>query len=134
MRALKKFGERVSEIRKRSGVSQEALAEYADISRVSVSNIERGVQFCTFDTLCLFAERLQANLDDFFVDTPRVRKALREASIDAAVTRLRDFLEQNEKLSADDVAELLNIVGKIRRTKKVKTTPSSKTPRKRRAD
>jgi len=39
---LKKFGESVRERRRRLGVSQEKLAEFADLHRTYVADIERG--------------------------------------------------------------------------------------------
>lgn len=122
LQALKKFGEKVRDFRKAAGVSQEALAEHAGVSRESISNIERGRYFCTMETLCRISEKLGKNIDEFFASAPRARKPAQEAAVDAAIARLREVLAAGEKLTADDVAALLNVTGKTQRaTRKSKT-------------
>lgn len=116
-RALKAFGRKVREFRKAVGASQDELAESAQTSRETISNIERGLNFCTFPTLCRIADYLKRNLDEFFVDTPRVKKAGEAAAIDAAVAQFRDLLMSGEKLTASDVATLLSAVAKADRAK-----------------
>jgi len=44
MDVLKKFGERLKELRKERGISQEQLAFKADLHRTYISSIERGEQ------------------------------------------------------------------------------------------
>jgi len=44
MQALKKFGRRVRELRKRSGLSQEDLALESRLDRTFVSHVERGAR------------------------------------------------------------------------------------------
>ncbi len=66
-----RFGNRVRTLRKRAGLSQELMAERAEISVDFLSLIERGINAPSFDTL----ERLAAafgmpvrDLFDFEVD------------------------------------------------------------------
>lgn len=123
VQALKKFGGKVRDFRKATGISQEALAEYVGVSRESISNVETGRQFCTMETLCRIAEKLGKNIDEFFASTPRARKTAHEAAVDKAVAHIREILAAGEKLTADDVANLLNVTGK---TNRVKSAPKAK--------
>lgn len=128
-RALKSFGKKVRDFRKALGASQDELAERAQTSRETISNIERGVFFCTLPTLCRIADFVGRNLDEFFVDTPRVRKPVKDTAIDTAVAQFRNMLASGEKLSASDVAVLLSAVAKADRAK-----APAKTARKRRVN
>ena len=56
------LGKRIREIRKSQGISQEQLAERADISAQYVSNIERGKENPTLDLLLRLAEALRVSL------------------------------------------------------------------------
>lgn len=105
-KALKAFGEKVKEYRQAAGLSQETLAERAEISREMISFMERGLRFCSIEMLTTLSETLRVNMEDFFVSTPRVRKSGNSAAADAAVARFRELVAAN-KVSADDVAALL---------------------------
>ena len=56
------LGNRIREIRKRQGLSQEKLAERAGISAQYVSNIERGKENPTLDLLLRLSEALKVSL------------------------------------------------------------------------
>ena len=51
MNIKKCIGQRIKELRKRNGLSQEKLAEKLDISQNAMSFIENGKNFITSDTL-----------------------------------------------------------------------------------
>jgi transcriptional regulator with XRE-family HTH domain len=53
------FGRRVLEIRLRRGLTQEALAELADVHPTFVSNIERGYRGPTLRTIVRLARALE---------------------------------------------------------------------------
>jgi len=54
----KKFGKRVSELRRAAGLTQEQLAEKADISYDTITSIEHGQQFATLGNLHRLAKAL----------------------------------------------------------------------------
>lgn len=112
--ALKAFGKKVKEYREASGLSQEAFAERAGISREGISFIERGIKFCSIEMLTKLSETLRVNMEDFFVSTPRVRKSGRAAAADAAVARFRELVTA-DKVTADDVAALLASINQARK-------------------
>lgn len=51
MKLKKNFGQRIKEIRKQRGLSQEKLAELVDIEQNTLSYIETGNNFCKAETL-----------------------------------------------------------------------------------
>ncbi|MBI3668189.1 MAG: helix-turn-helix transcriptional regulator [Acidobacteria bacterium] len=57
-----RFGEVVREVRTRRGLSQEKLAELADLDRTFVSMIERGKRHPTLETAKRLAEALDVPL------------------------------------------------------------------------
>ena len=62
----RRFGKKLRVLRKRAGLSQEQLAESADISVDFVSLIERGINAPSFHTLEKLAEALDVAVADLF--------------------------------------------------------------------
>lgn len=60
------FGERLREIRLKAGVSQEKLAELADLHRTYVSSVERGERNISLENIGRLAEALQIEIREFF--------------------------------------------------------------------
>lgn len=61
-----KFGKRVKELRKSLGISQEELAERADVHRTYVGMIERGEKNITLSNIYKLAVALEITMDLFF--------------------------------------------------------------------
>lgn len=61
---LAQFGERVRERRKALGLSQEELAELADVHRTYVGMIERGEKNITLRNIAKFAKALRTPIYD----------------------------------------------------------------------
>jgi transcriptional regulator with XRE-family HTH domain len=59
---------RIRSIRKRRGLSQEALAALIDRSPDTISNLERSISIPTYETLDALAKGLNVPLADFFLD------------------------------------------------------------------
>jgi transcriptional regulator with XRE-family HTH domain len=53
------FGKRLRELRKERDVSQEKLAEMADLHRNYVGVLERGGQYASLDAICKLAHALK---------------------------------------------------------------------------
>jgi transcriptional regulator with XRE-family HTH domain len=64
--ALKRLGSRIRELRRRQGLSQEALADVAHIGRSYMSGIERGVRNCSTLHLFRLAKALRVRVADLF--------------------------------------------------------------------
>ncbi|MBN1310787.1 MAG: helix-turn-helix transcriptional regulator [Anaerolineae bacterium] len=61
-----KFGKQLRRIRKRRDLTQEQLAEIVDVSPEFISNVERGINAPSFETLEKLAEALRVAIKDFF--------------------------------------------------------------------
>jgi len=71
---LIKFGERVREIRKEKGLSQEELAHKADLHRTYIGMIERAEKNITLLNIEKIANALVIRINDLFNDTDRIKK------------------------------------------------------------
>jgi transcriptional regulator with XRE-family HTH domain len=65
---LIKFGERVREIRKEKGFSQEELAHKADLHRTYIGMIERAEKNITLINIEKIANALETSIKDIFND------------------------------------------------------------------
>ncbi|WP_320837936.1 helix-turn-helix transcriptional regulator [Zhongshania sp.] len=63
---LKLFGERVRQLRKQRGLSQEDFASLSGIDRSYMGNIERGEQNVTILKIFLLADTLQIRVEELF--------------------------------------------------------------------
>lgn len=61
-------GERIRHYRKLKGLSQEELAEAADLHRTYIGSCERGERNITIINLAVICEKLDVSLYDFFKD------------------------------------------------------------------
>lgn len=85
------FGMRMKELRKNVGLSQEELAEKAEISSKYISRIEMGQHFPSIDTLVKLADALNVELKDFFefaheAENPKELKRVIEGMLKEADT------------------------------------------------
>ena len=62
------FGERLQELRRRSGLTQEELAEQLQVSRQAVSKWESGRGYPEVEKLLYLCERCSTTMDELFVD------------------------------------------------------------------
>ena len=60
------FGQRIRELRKDRGLTQEALAARAGIDRAYMGHIERGAHNLTFEKICQIADALEVPLAEMF--------------------------------------------------------------------
>ena len=63
---IKAVGQRISELRKKKGLSQEALASKIGIDRVAVGYIEQGRRRPSLNTIYSIAEALEIRVADLF--------------------------------------------------------------------
>jgi transcriptional regulator with XRE-family HTH domain len=71
------LGERIRELRKARGLTQEQLAELVEVEQKHVSRLELGKSYPTIERLEKIAEALNVQLKDFFdfmhLDSPDTR-------------------------------------------------------------
>lgn len=60
------YGKKVRQIRKDKGVSQEKLAELAELDRTYISGIENGKRNVSIETIFKIAEALNIPVIEFF--------------------------------------------------------------------
>lgn len=60
------FGDRVRELRKERGLSQERLAHIADLDRTYVSGVERGLRNISLDNIHKLADAMNIDVSRFF--------------------------------------------------------------------
>lgn len=65
----KSVGARIKYIRTQKGLSQEELAEFANISPVYISNVERGVKSISLKVLIAIANALNVTPDSLLIDS-----------------------------------------------------------------
>jgi transcriptional regulator with XRE-family HTH domain len=84
-----KIGERIRNLRQLSNLTQEELAERANLTKGFISQIERDLTSISLDSLIQILDALDENISDFF----------REASEEKIVYRERDRVEiEKEKI------------------------------------
>lgn len=66
----KKLGERIKELRKKEGMSQEKLADEVEIDRSYMGFLERGERNATLNKLKDIAKALKISLAELFKDIP----------------------------------------------------------------
>jgi transcriptional regulator with XRE-family HTH domain len=68
-----KVGQRIKELRNQIGISQEALANKAEIDRTYVTDVENGRRNISIENLEKLVNALQVDFKDFF-DSPNFNK------------------------------------------------------------
>jgi transcriptional regulator with XRE-family HTH domain len=63
---LKRFGDRLKELRRAAGLSQEKLAELAELHRTYISGVERGERNASLTTIARIAKALDISLSELF--------------------------------------------------------------------
>ena len=64
------FGQRVRQLRKQRGMTQEQLSVHLDVTVVSISHLERGVHPPAFNKLGRLAKAFQVEVWELFADLP----------------------------------------------------------------
>jgi transcriptional regulator with XRE-family HTH domain len=73
-----KIGERIRNLRQLSNLTQEELAERANLTKGFISQIERDLTSISLDSLIQILEAMDENISDFFRETPEERIVYRE--------------------------------------------------------
>lgn len=71
---LQKVGNKIKEIRKIRGISQETLGEKAGLSSNYIGQIERGQKQVTLTTLVQIADALEVDISLFFEESEKKRE------------------------------------------------------------
>ncbi len=109
------LGDRLRQLRKERGTTQEELADSANINRSYLSVIENGHSSPTVDVLERLAEALGVNVWTLLSEIEEKHFTYDTEEEYEMCDGLRDFLNDNDELmltqpSADEIAELKKIV------------------------
>ena len=100
-------GDRIKSVRSKKGLSQEALAEMANISRVNINRIENGSRMPSLDALIDIANALEVSSDDLLVDYLKYPISTANSELHRL---LLDCNEIEEKILTRNAAELKKIL------------------------
>lgn len=103
IKTLQQFGRRLKELRVKNEITQEKLAELADIEQQQVCRIEKGVCFTTFFTLEKIAKSLNIPMHELF-------NFSHQKESDALLSELQELLK---KASEDQLKLIYRIVNDI---------------------
>ena len=81
----KDFGKRIQELRKKSQLTQEQLAEKLNTDRVCIARLEGGTRTCSFEMLVDIAELFEVSTDYLLLGL---------SSIETEKERLLDVIKQ----------------------------------------
>ena len=73
-----KIGERIRNLRQLSNLTQEELAERANLTKGFISQIERDLTSISLDSLVQILEAMDENISDFFRETSQEKIIYRE--------------------------------------------------------
>ena len=95
-----KLGQHIQIYRERAGISQEQLAEHIGVSVTSVSNIERGANYPSFENFIKILNFIGASPDEVMLDI--VEKA--------QVTKTNELWDNIKNLDLDKKKKILKVV------------------------
>ena len=107
---IERFGASVRKLRFRLGISQEALAERADLHRTYIADIERGARNVTLRSIYKLAKALEVSTADLLMQTCSRGSPAPHSSEQVPARELPDIL-----LVADDPDEVDLILGAFRK-------------------
>lgn len=99
----KTVGERIRRLREKAGLTQEELAEIADLHYSYVGHIERGTKNPSLKSLTKIADALGVPVAQLMADSRR------EIQIDATDVLRRELLALTQGKSPDELRKLIEI-------------------------
>lgn len=96
----KRVGKRIQEYREKARISQEKLAELVGLSVTSISNIERGANYPTFENFIKIANAIDVSADILLCDVVET----------AQLTKVSELSEKLKNISPIRRNELLIII------------------------
>lgn len=94
------LGKRLRECREEKGVTQQAIADFCELTKNHISLIERGGTNCSAQALIGYAKLLKVSLDTLTGLKPKEQETLYELQLklsEAPITELTDTLSKIQK-------------------------------------
>lgn len=101
------IGSKIRYFRTQKAISQEDLAEAAEVSRVFISNIERGERVASLETIIAIANALTVSVDDILGDSLTARIS---SAFDQQFGILSDCTKEENDILLSNMAELKAIL------------------------
>ena len=96
----KRLGKNIQKYRELAGKSQEELSEYIGVSVTSISNIERGANYPSFENFIKILNFINASPNMVMFDMVE----------QAQITRASELWEKMKKLSAEERNKIFKII------------------------
>ena len=103
------IGNRISQLCKRQGLTQEKLAEELDISHKHVSEVERGTSSLSLEKLIDAGKRLDCTMDYLILGNEK------KDGTDLLPASILSILSSNDEREKELLLEYINLYTKIRR-------------------
>ncbi len=101
----KLFGKRIRELREKNNLTQEKLAEILDLDYQTISRIETGYYFTSYENLEKFAKAFQVEIKDLF----SIKHLEDELDVEKDVIKmLKKATEEEKKLIYKIVSSIIN--------------------------
>lgn len=101
----KVIGERIRNFRKERGLSQEELAEIANLHTTYIGQLERGEKNATLESIAKVANALEISLEDLFRSIPP-NSGAQQYTLPRIITRLQTRSIEDQKF----VLQLLDLL------------------------
>ena len=101
----KLFGKRIRELREKNNLTQEKLAEILDLDYQTISRIETGYYFTSYDNLEKFAKAFNVEIKDLF----STKHLVEELDVEKEVIKmLKKATKEEKKLIYKIVSSIVN--------------------------
>ena len=99
------LGRNIRKARKSASITQEKLAEYADLSTAFISQIERGIRKPSLETVCSISAILKTSIDDLLKDVVPLKNI---SKLDKITLLLKNRTSSEINLAAILIETLMN--------------------------
>jgi transcriptional regulator with XRE-family HTH domain len=106
---------RVREIRADKGMTQQQLAERADLTPEAITRVERGVRVPTLATIGKLAHGLGVSPAELLGPAPTRREPRTSRAVARVVAKLQDVDDATQEAAADVVVAFIHAVGRARK-------------------
>ena len=102
-----KVGKRIQEYREKSGISQEDMADKIGLSVTSISNIERGRNFPTFENFIKICNAINVSTDLLLSDVVNAAYTAKASELSARLEKLKPSDRQHIMTVLDSMIQSL---------------------------
>jgi transcriptional regulator with XRE-family HTH domain len=97
------IGHAIQRIRKQANISQQELANYLGMNRVSIVNIEAGRQHLPIHTLYNIAKRFDVSIAMFFQEEPITQEEIINTQLRLELVHLHEQLSKIRSIMTEEI-------------------------------